>query len=269
MYKVMRNLSICLAFPFLLGSANLELTEQDIQNNRAYYEVINATSGQKIEKQLYAGKRVIQTHIATVLAIKEALGNQGIDPEKVRVLLYYDGLTISDSAPKRMWQTKSHPDTISSPWLDLTKTDTTSGETKITIRIDVTAARLLSDLYSDPEYKSKVDDFLSIPSIKQSCFSRMLNEYENYGLDKKLAVDKVRKIYGCVPEKLREPLLFLFRSSGLAILGNSSFFPWSVHNQMFLNFPNIQTMLQPIAKTKLNNIITSFILTLLFKDYKL
>lgn len=235
MYSKIKKLSILIVFPFLVGSNHLQLIEEDIQNNRDYYEVINATTGDEIEKRLYTEDRVIEAHITAVLAIKKALINKGIDPSSIRVLLYYDGLTIADDSPPRLWHNKSHPDTISSPWLDLTRTGTTNGETKLTVRIDATAARLLIDLYSEPEDQSQIDGFLAIPSVKESCHFKVSNQYEKYGLDKKLAADKVRKIYDCVPEKLREPLLSLFQSSGLAIFDNSSFFPWSVHNQLFLH----------------------------------
>ena len=232
---MIQNLLVISICSLLFASARVPLTENNLKNNRDYYEVIGATTGKKIEKTLYAKERVIQTHIKTVSVIKKALANEGIDPKQIRVLLYYDGLTIRDSAPPRMWQSKLHLDTISSPWLDLTRTITTNNETEIIIRIDATAARLLVDLYSKPEDKSQIDSFLSIPTVKQSCHFKVSNEYEKYNLDRELAADKVRKIYGCVPEKLREPLLSLFQSSQLAIFDNSSFFPWSVHDQLFLH----------------------------------
>ena len=218
--------------PLLLASNQLQLTEEDIKNNRNYYEVIGATTGEKIEEKLYASQRLIETHIKSVSAIKKALANEGIDPASVRVLLYYDGLTIDDSLLPRMWQTKTHPNTISSPWLDLTRTVTTSGETRITIRIDATAARLLKDLYSEDKYKES--GFLSIPSIEQSCYFKVSNEYEKYDLDKKIAVNKTRKIYNCVPKKLREPLLSLFQTSEYTKIANFSSFSWGVHNQLFM-----------------------------------
>ena len=207
-------------FPLLLASTQLKLTEEDIQNNRDYYEVIQATTGEKEERSLYAEDRVIETHITAVSAIKKALANEGVDPSKIRVLLYYDGLTIKDDSPPRKWQAKPHPDTITSPWLDITKTVTTSGETRITIRIDATAARLLSDLFAKPEDKYSVSDFLEIPSIKETCFSRMRSEYSSYGVIAKYAVKELHKSYSCAPEELREPLLSLFQSSrqaGLAL----------------------------------------------------
>lgn len=236
MYKIILKLSLCLVLPLLIGSVNSEITEKNIENNRDYYEVIGATTGRKIEEKLYSEKRVIETHLTAVSAIKKAFANEGINPTSVKVLLYYDGLTISDSAPARMLQTKAHPNTISSPWLDLTKTVTTSGETRITIRIDATAARLLSDLYSKPEDKSNQDDFLSIPSIKQSCYFKVSDKYEKYGLTRKLAASKVREIYSCAPEELREPLLSLFKSSNHFGVGTTfPAFSYSVHNQLFLH----------------------------------
>ena len=208
-------------FPLLLASTQLKLTEEDIQNNRDYYEVIQATMGEKEERSLYAEDRVIETHITAVSAIKKALANEGVDPSKIRVLLYYDGLTIKDDSPARKWQAKPHPNTITSPWLDLTKTLTTSGETRITIRIDATSARLLSDLFAKPEDKYSVSDFLEIPSIKESCFNKIFSKYETAASrifntpgilrsrDTTSVVSEVRKNYGCVPEDLREPLLSL------------------------------------------------------------
>jgi hypothetical protein len=229
-------------FPLLLASTQLKLTEQDLQNNRDYYEVINATTGEKIAKKLYTEERLIETHITVVSAIEKALANQGVAPSTVKVLLYYDGLAINDSWPPRIWQNKPHPDTITSPWLDLTKTVTNSGETRITIRIDATAARLLSDLYSKPEDKSNASGFLSIPSIKESCYSEMLyHKYEKVfieviGIDKKWVANQFRKSYSCVPKELREPLLSLFQSSnhsGIRLaFGGLSF---TVPSQLFVH----------------------------------
>ena len=235
---IQRLFSICM-LPVLLASTQLKLAEEEIHNNRDYYEVIGATTGKKIEEIMYAEKRVIETHITAVSAIKKALANEGIDPASVRVLLYYDGLTIDDSLPPRMWQAKPHPNTISSPWLDLTRTVTTSGKTQITIRIDATAARLMRDVYSKPEDKTnniENNNFLSIPSVKVSCFKKIINEYEKYGVIKKLAVEQVREIYGCVPEQLREPLLSLFQSSkqsGMRMVFGG--FNFNVYDQLFLN----------------------------------
>ena len=40
-------------------------------------KLLELTTGKKIEETLYAGERVIETHITTVSAIKEALINEG------------------------------------------------------------------------------------------------------------------------------------------------------------------------------------------------
>lgn len=214
-------------FPLLFASTPIKLTKENIRNNRDYYEVIGATTGEKIDEKLYASQRVIETHITSVSAIRKALADEGIEPASVRVLLYYDGLTIDDSLPPRMWQNKPHPNTIFSPWLDLTRTVTTSGETRITIRIDATTARLMSDLYYKPENKSNNDGLLSIPTIKQSCFS-IIND--KHGVASRAVIgpiitlpptqevqDKFQEFnqsFECVPEELKEPLRSLFKSSG-------------------------------------------------------
>jgi hypothetical protein len=230
-------------FPLLLSSTHLKLAQNNINTQNRDYEVIEATTGKKTDNiESYAEDEVIQTHTAAVSAIKKALANEGIDTSKVRVLLYYAGLTVGDSQPHRMWQAKPHPDTITSPWLDLTKTVTTSGETRITIRIDATDARLLSDLYSKPEDISNTRGFLSIPTIKNSCFRKIIFEYqkavsETLGLDAKWVANKTRKNYSCAPEKLREPLLSLFQSSEQKISHMSmifGLFDRSVYDQLFL-----------------------------------
>lgn len=221
---IQKLLSIAM-LPLLLASNDLKLTEQDIQNNRDYFEVIDAATGKKEERTLYADKPVIQTHIMAVSAIKKALANEGIDPSNVKVLLYYNGLTISDDSAPRVWQNKPHPDTISSPWLDLTKTVTTAGEIRITIRIDATTSRFLSDLFPESADKSNISDFLEIPAIKESCYSKLINTYQSVFLEsfysqrrpesknKKSVDEEVRKNYSCAPEELREPLLSLMRIS--------------------------------------------------------
>jgi hypothetical protein len=230
---VIQKLLTISMFPLLLASSQLKLTEQDLQNNRDYYEVINATTGEKIEEKLYTKEeRLIETHIAVVSAIEKALANQGVEPSTVKVLLYYEGLAIKDSLLPRIWQNEPHPDTITSPWLDLTKTVTNSGETRITIRIDATAARLLSDLYSKPEDKSNASGFLSIPSIKSSCFDKIIHKYElaystifhtpimpPVNQDAKGAFNEFRKSLDCAPEELREPLMSLIQSSDKNFVG--------------------------------------------------
>lgn len=244
MYKFISQLSIFLVSPLLLGASSLEITEENIKNNRDYYEVIGATSGEKIEKKLYAPKRVIQTHVTAISAIREALVIEGVDLATVRVLLYYDDLTVSDSAPARMWQTKAHPDTISSPWLDLTKTVTISGEIRMTVRIDATVARLINDLYSKSENKLYDDNFLSIPSIKQSCYSEIINKYEvvsraitksgfAFPISQEIT-EKNREYlqsFECVPRELRESLRYFFK-------GSSSYFggiDFGVNDRLFFH----------------------------------
>ncbi len=235
-------------FPLLLASTPLKLTEEDIQNNRDYYEAIDATTGEKIEERLYTDDRVIETHIATVSTIKEALANEGIDLSTVRVLLYYDGLTVSDSSLPRMWQAKPHTDTITSPWLDLTKAVTTSGETRITIRIDATTARLMSDLYSKPKNRSDKGGFLSIPSIKGSCFRKIINKYEiaflkTFGRlippvsqDAKGAFKEFHKSFDCAPEELKEPIMSLIKSSDKNFVGMGfGGLDFTTYDQLFLH----------------------------------
>jgi hypothetical protein len=209
--------------------------------------VINATTGEKIEEKLYTEERLIETHITAVSAIKKALANEGVAPSTVKVLLYYDGLAIKDSLLPRIWQNEPHRDTITSPWLDLTKTVTNSGETRITIRIDATAARLMSDLYSKPEDKFNASGFLSIPSIKFSCLEKIIHKYELPILilfgrvppvtqDAKEARNESRKSFDCAPEELREPLMSLIKSSDhsgiLLAFGGLSF---TVPSQLFVH----------------------------------
>lgn len=246
---IQKLLSIAM-LPLLQASNDLKLTEQNIQNNRDYYEVINATTGEKIEQRrlYYARDRVIQSHIAEVSAIKKALANEGIDPSAVEVLLYFDGLTTDDSFLPRTWKEKPHLDTITSPWLDLTTTITTSKETRITIRIDATAARLLKDLYSKPEDKSNEGSFLSIPTIKESCYSNVFNKYliafqKSLGRrvppinqDAKGAHKEFLKSSDCAPEKLREPLISLINSSDKSGIGMSfGIFHSDIYAQLFVH----------------------------------
>jgi hypothetical protein len=183
-----------------------------------------------------------------VSAIKKALADEGIDPSNVKVLLYYHGLTISDDSAPRMWQEKPHPDTITSPWLDLTKTVTNSGQTRVTIRIDATAVRLLKDLYSKPEDKFNESSFLSIPTIKEGCYFKVLRKYEISFLkafgrpvppvnqDAKQAHEEFLKSSDCAPEKLREPLISLIKSSNKTTIGMPfGGLDFTVHDQLFVN----------------------------------
>ena len=196
----------------LLASSNLKLTVEDIEkikNNRDYYEVIEATTGKKETSQFYAEDEVIKTHIDTVSELKKALANEGIDTSKVRIMLYYDPIAIRDDSPPRIWHFKSNSNTVTSPWLDLTKTVTTNGETRITIRIDATAARVVSDLFSKIEEKDSANSFLSIPSIRERCFLWMIARYTEARFEGGL---NPADLY-CASEQLRKPLLSLFRST--------------------------------------------------------
>lgn len=243
---IQKLLSIAM-LPLLLASNDLKMTEQDLQNNRDYYEFINATTGEKIEDKLYTEDRIVETHIKVVSAIKQALVNEDIDLSNVRILLYYDGLTESDSQAPRMWQAKPHPDTITSPWLDLTRTVTNSGETRVTIRIDATAARLLKDLYSKPKDKFNEDSFLSTPTIKESCYFKVIYKYEISFLkafgrpvppinqDAKGAHEEFLKSSDCAPEKLREPLISLIKSSSKTNIGMAfAGMDFNVYDQLFV-----------------------------------
>ncbi|MEL6438876.1 MAG: hypothetical protein AAFQ80_06435 [Cyanobacteria bacterium J06621_8] len=247
MHSKIIKLLILIVMPLLLGLTRTKLTEEELNNNRDYYEVINATTGKKIEKVLYAEERVIETHIKSVLAIKEALTDEGIDPSQIRVLLYYDGLTIDDSSPPRIWQNKPHPDTISSPWLDLTRTISIDGESKITVRIDATAARLMLDLYSEPEYQSNIDNFLSIHSIRESCFARIVEKYEiaykaafssviilPLSQSKKEKFNEYLRSLNCLPKELREPMRALIKSSNKTLIGTAiGGLDFTTYNQLF------------------------------------
>ncbi|NJL52214.1 MAG: hypothetical protein HC930_08335 [Hydrococcus sp. SU_1_0] len=153
------------------------------------------------------------------------MANEGVDPSTVKVLLYYDHLIIDDSKPPRMWQVKPHPNTVTSPWLDLTRTVTNSAKNRITVRIDATGGRRLSDLFAKPEDIFNVSGFLSIPSIARSCSSRIISKYETAKRERlkslgtseskseKWVVNEAQKSTKCAPEELREPLLSLIQSS--------------------------------------------------------
>lgn len=205
---MIQNLITIATFPLLLSITQLNLSQNNINTQNKDYEIIEATTGKNTDNlEYYAEDPVIETHQAAVSAIKKALANEGIDTSKVRIMLYYDPIAIRDDSPPRIWNSKSHPNTVTSPWLDLTKTVTASGETKITIRIDATAARVISDLFSEPEEKDDVGGFLSIPSITESCLFWMTARYTEArfegGLDP-------ASLY-CASKQIRKPLLSLFR----------------------------------------------------------
>ena len=212
MYKIIRSLLMLLVFPLLLGSTYDNLTVEDrkkINNNRDYYEVIEATTGKKEQSQYSAGDFEIKTHIEAVSAIKKALADEGIDISKVRFELYYDPIAIRDDSPPRIWNSKPHPNTVSSPWLDVTRIITTTGETRITIRIDATAVRLIYDLFSEPEHKDNTVGFLQISSITEKCLSRAIARYTEDIFRGGFDADSLN----CVDEQLRKPLISLFRSA--------------------------------------------------------
>ena len=214
MHSKIKQLFIFILLPLLLGANHSELTEKDIQNNKNFYEVINATTGEKETSQFYAEDEVVKTHGITVSALRKALDRKGFDASQVRILLYYDPIAVRDDLLPRMWNSKSHPNTITSPWLDVTKIKTTSGKTKITIRIDATSARVVNDLFSKLEKQNDVGGFLSISPIRESCFLWIGDTYSNEKLNNgTLELKQVPRSFDCVLEELREPLLFLFELS--------------------------------------------------------
>ena len=207
---MIHNLLTIAIFPLLLALTQLKLSQNNINTQNRDYEVIEATTGKKTDNiEYYAEDPVIETHRAAVSAIKKALANEGIDTSKVRIMLYYDPIAIRDDSPPRIWNSKSHPNTITSPWLDLTKTVTTNGETKITIRIDATAARVVSDLFSKSEHKYNISGFLSIPSVTESCLLWMTAQYTEAIFRGGLTPNRL----SCAPEELRKPLISLFKSA--------------------------------------------------------
>ena len=135
------------------------------------YRIINATTLTEHTVGAYTGEENEQTHLITTSAIEEALIEEGVDASAIEILLYFDYVSISDDLPPRKWDSKSKPDTVSSPWLELTETITNSGDKKIVIRIDATYARLIYDLFSKPPLsKSNSDNFLEIPFHKRQLF---------------------------------------------------------------------------------------------------
>ena len=110
------------------------------------YKVINATTLIEHTGGTYTGELNEQTHLITTSAIKKALIEEGIDASAIEILLYFDYVSISDDLPSRKWDSKFKPNTVSSPWLELTKTVTDLGKEKIVIGIDATYARLIGSI---------------------------------------------------------------------------------------------------------------------------
>ena len=222
---MIHNLLTIAIFPLLLALTQLKLSQNNINTQNRDYEVIEATTGKKTDNiEYYAEDPVIETHRAAVSAIKKALANEGIDTSKVRIMLYYDPIAIRDDSPPRIWNSKSHPNTVSSPWLDLTKTVTTSGETRITIRIDATSSRVINDLFSKFENKRNASEFLKIPSIRESCFKWISDQYPTVRLKSEiLKTNNLTQIFNCAPEEIRESLLLLFKSSNQSTTGSFTF----------------------------------------------
>ena len=189
------------------------------------YKVINATTLTEHTVGAYTGRLNEQTHLVTTSAIKEALVKQGVDPSAIKILLYFDYVSISDDLPPRKWDYKSKPNTISSPWLELTKTITDLGEEKIVIRVDATYARLIYDLFSKPPLiRANSDSFLEIPSLRDNCLVEAIRSYPPVRLNSpSLTLQEFRDSFDCVPEQLREPLLSLFKSSEQDFIGSFEF----------------------------------------------
>ena len=189
------------------------------------YKVINATTLTEHTVGAYTGRLNEQTHLITTSAIKEALIEEGVDASAIEILLYFDYISISDDLPPRKWDSKSKPNTVSSPWLELTQTVTDLGKEKIVIRIDATYARLIYDLFSKPSlYKLDSNGFLEIPSIRSSCLGQAIRSYPPVRLNSpSLTLHEFRDSFDCVPEQLREPLLSLFKSSEQDFIGSFEF----------------------------------------------
>ncbi|MEL6988588.1 MAG: hypothetical protein AAGK97_12260 [Bacteroidota bacterium] len=186
------------------------------------YRIINATTLTEHTIGAYTGRLNEQTHLIITSAIKEALVKEGVKPSEIEILLYFDYISIIDDTPIREWDSKPKPNTISSPWLELTETVTDSGEKKTVVRIDATYARLIYDLFSkQPSNKLDSDDFLEIPSIRDSCLFQAIESYPPIKISSEdFNVREVPDSFDCVPEQLREPLLSLFKSSEQDFIGS-------------------------------------------------
>lgn len=214
-HKMIKKLAVNLfLLPSFIVQTNLNCFAQTKPSYFNNYTVINATTLTEHTGGTYTGELNEQTHLITTSAIKKALIEEGIDASAIEILLYYDWMFINDNLSSVKWDSKYRSNTISSPWLELTKTVSDSGETKIVIRIDATYARLINDLFSEPDDKYKMNSFLGIPSVQQTCFEQMTENYQAIKLSsEELTVSKVPNSFNCAPEELRKPLLSLFKSS--------------------------------------------------------
>ena len=173
------------------------------------YKVINATTLTEHTGGAYTGRLNEQTHLITTSAIKE-----GVDASEIEILLYFDWMFINDDITPIKQHLQSNNNTISSPWMQVTKTVSDSGEIVLLIRIDATYARLINDLFSESGDQYNKNSFLGIPSVQQTCFKQMTESYQTIKLSsEELTVSTVPNSFNCAPEELRKPLLSLFKSS--------------------------------------------------------
>lgn len=215
-----------LLLPGFMIQTSLSCVAQTKLPNLNKYKVINATTlVEHTTGGAYTGEENEQTHIITTSAIKEALINEGVEPSAIEILLYFDYVSISDDLPQRQWDSKPKPNTISSPWLELTETVNSYGENKIVVRIDATYARLIYDLFSKHSSDtSNANDFLEIPSIRSNCLGQAIRSYPPVRLNSpSLTLHEFSDSFDCVPEQLREPLLSLFKSSKQDFIGSFEF----------------------------------------------
>lgn len=209
--KLAINALLLLCAVFLNCSSYVAQTKPPYWNK---YKVINATTLTEHTGETYTGELNEQTHLITTSAIKKALIAEGVDASAIEILLYYDWMFINDDVVPVKQRLQSDNNTISSPWMQLTKTVSDSGETKIVIRIDATYARLIYDLFSESGDQYNTNSFLGIPSVQQTCFKQMTESYQTIKLSsEELTVGKVPNSFNCAPKELRKPLLSLFKSS--------------------------------------------------------
>ena len=224
MYKVIKKLSLLIVFPFLLGSTCLS-TDKNNTNDFNSYQIIDIVTGEKKDPTSYTEEEVMQTYSFITSLIMKTLAKEGVDLSTVDITLYFAWMLGLEDSPKIKWLSTKDKQTISSPWMELTKIISSTGDTAFTIRLDATYSRLIFDVFGESKYETTAGNFLGVPLVKDTCFQKIVYDYlDAVASSENLIIRQVPKSFDCAPEILRKPLFNWFESSQLDFSGTFLFY---------------------------------------------
>lgn len=222
MYTIIKKSLILVVFSLIISSEYLKAAQENATDFNSY-RIINAVTGNELNLETYSKEvEIIKTNLTVTSEIRKTLVENGINLSKIDISLYFEGLFVSslvdDYDQEQISNQMSNDQTVSSPWMELTKTFLNSGEKKIEIKIDATDSRLMMDAFSYRGEAFTVKGFREIPDIKQTCFNKVEKAYVSNKMSDGYEIFELADAFDCVPKPMRRPLLSLFESSDQVFL---------------------------------------------------